>query len=169
MDNNALLYKIALHESAHAILVFHLDKYYVVKEVNISPSGGKTITYDIEANLFKKAKHMDNMTFSYAGKCIEELIYGNSEGCEDDLEIIERLAIQIALNVMDKEWSAYYRYDEEYQTPKVKRKVIRLKRRAEARSKRLVRRCKKEILLLADHLYKKHHIDIDEIYDILLG
>lgn len=165
MDNSSR-YRVAVHEAGHVLLGLRYEGFFTLDGANIANASSGYVTRRIfDAGKQTKKANMQSIQISYGGIAAEHLIFQDGQdGGSGDIEQINRLACMQVLGKLDEEFSVFYLYDDEYNTPKNEKKREALKKKCYKAAYAYLKSHRKKLERVAKALSDKGYLTRDEIY-----
>ena len=164
----------AWHESGHAIVgwLLGLNPSKVTVIPSTSGAGGVTFFHQDKIGLYSKMELENQIMMAYAGRCAEEIHFGNKNevttGAENDLEKATQLIMSMICNYGMSEKYGYLNLNALKENPDDLYKVAaEISEELYQRTEKLLNQHTFVLNIMADILLEKENLTGDEIADIM--
>lgn len=167
--------EVAVHEAGHAVVANAFPEYFTVNRVRIDGASGFFIAKETDEAYWPYQKVIAHIQISMAGLLAQKHFFKTgSRGVDDDLQAARVCAYNlITQNGYSSCWetlptvSEKSRQETQFKRRRIERKIERLLRDCERRTKKLIKKHEKEIMDLSQLLLNKKHLRSSEILEVI--
>jgi len=167
-----MIEQICVHEIGHVIVSLFCDKYPKLKKVilnlNSPTSPGYTLFENKLSNIYKEDELFEKLMILLGGRNAEEIIYNNSvtTGASNDFQqsfvLAEKMILQYGFGK-----NIIYSMNSDKTKEIIDNEIMKLIDEANEKSKEILLKNKKSILLLSNELEKRKKLNYLEIVEFL--
>lgn len=167
--------QIAVHEAGHAVMASAFPQYFALSKMKTDVSGGETHVPEVDEGFWPHKKSLAMISILMAGNLAERMLFHNgSRGCEEDLQEARRTAYNL-INISGYSSCAETlplvsdssRRESQIKLRHNEKKVERLLRRCERKTRHYLKANRKKVEKLGSRLFEKGLLKRSEIEAIL--